>query len=1551
MKCTDPTDAASGLHVGLTRDIDFFNGTDFGDWVKHGVRLNGNNIEIYNDTTVQGSAFPWIPTVGDIITFQYNNNRITWYVTPSTSTSVSNNSGNGGVLGQRQEIGSYTYTDTTNTTTYNYYDDPWCFVALWNTTSTKFNAVDIPTGAQINNEQQRFGWSVDISDDGQYVVIGAKNKNASTGNAGAAYVMRYDEMFEHWRQVGGTIYFEQASAMTNGSLTTNDPTFSTNYTQSTNEYFGWSVKFDKGSGPCRRVAIGARSVDHNTNGTVGAVQIWGWGKQQLSNSGIIYINDWLLECPTLWGDTNGAYLCDIDISTYNLGRDDIALKHTILATSWGDNKVQCYNIPNNTTTTAMTTFGQELNGTTSGNLTGTPAMNNADANARFLTYGGSIAISDFIFDNENGNDTGNQEISIVIGGGKCTPSGGVQNDGICEVYRLNTGTTTWAQVGQTISGSSSNCGKLVDISSDGRCIMYSGDTTTNNTERVWDGTNWTISQFHSATDFSGLAINGDGTRSIQSYYTTSGGTANGTIDILCAKDATNTSIYKPEMFGYKTAISTDGATMAVLSRNHGTPFPEAGRIILYSWNGTTWTIKGKPIELTDSNVVLCPASERQIIEFIALSGDGSTVAYSANGLLHKANDRVLIFSDRGSFAQVGRGIIKTYSYETANGIWRQKADTLWGGKPKFDGYGGSKYGDIALNNTGSRLFAYYHDNRDISVTNCGVKIYDLDTTTGITANKCRIICNGWVGQGSNGILTAGNHYNDGSIMDSQTSLQEIECYTGTALSGTNVALSGVASSETLYGNGNTTFTDSLPVEAIDGVAGSSNQFTMTNNRWSWLHSAANEKGVWPSMIHWWEVEFSANNTIKSMQIRNRDAGWMTYTRHGALDARWPTGFELINDLGEVIYYQDYIDFGLLDSVFSFIPSSSDNWTHTNSGLTGVRNVIMTQWTLSKHIDNSPNTGLTGLEQILQGDYVDCSTDGTILAFGDWTDSINNGRISIYENTGGNTWNLSGFFGGNSVQKLGYTVHISGDGLNLLYNDQVLGTGILKTYDGISAWNDHSYTTNPGIGYQINARNGISNDATYLLTGLEQSSGTTTARVHYTVSTTSAQDMNFGHSVAIDNTGTIVAIGAPEYDNATHTNAGIVGVYEYNTSTPNDWSLRGSTIEFSDANKIAANNELTGYKVSLSSDGRVLAFIAKSATHNSLGSNVGVLHIYEYNTSNPNDWSTTGPPVWGSAAEEFISLDFNAGTYSPSLSNCIVAVGTNTNKVTVYYFNGFDWVPKGSPITPPSGSGNNTWGESIKLDDAGTTIIIGGSTSNTNGEVAVFTHDGGSPGNWIQKGNTFNGNAGELLGKEVSISGDANTITISSGNLTASTNRVYKYESTFNAWFEYYNWPNNNSKDSIYTHINQLGTKLAIGGTELSSADHGQVEIVDLTIAPQNNLLTGNFIAVNDNGNGTSESHTVIVGTPYFDRGVNSEHGRVDVYEFSGGTYTRKGNPILFDDNNRSNIRNGEYTGSGGVCISADADTIAFACKSSEHVSIGDNVGAVQVFTWIGSVWI
>jgi hypothetical protein len=261
----------------------------------------------------------------------------------------------------------------------------------------------------------------------------------------------------------------------------------------------------------------------------------------------------------------------------------------------------------------------------------------------------------------------------------------------------------------------------------------------------------------------------------------------------------------------------------------------------------------------------------------------------------------------------------------------------------------------------------------------------------------------------------------------------------------------------------------------------------------------------------------------------------------------------------------------------------------------------------------------------------------------------------------------------------------------------------------------------------------------------------------------------GYSVSLSSDGTIVAIGAIGND-GTASNAGHVRVYQYSSGS---WTQLGADIDGE------ANGDYSGYSVSLSSDGTIVAIGARY--NDGTASNAGHVRVYQYSSGS---WTQLGADIDGEA-----SNDYSGYSVSLSSDGTIVAIGAPYNDgtadksghVRVYQYSSGSWTQLGADIDGEANGDQS--GYSVSLNSDGTIVAIGapynGGTASNAGHVRVYQYSSGS---WTQLGADIDGEASwDQSGYSVSLNSDGTIVAIGAryNDGTASNAghvRVYQYSS-------------------------------------------------------------------------------------------------------------------------------------------------------------------------------
>ena len=366
-----------------------------------------------------------------------------------------------------------------------------------------------------------------------------------------------------------------------------------------------------------------------------------------------------------------------------------------------------------------------------------------------------------------------------------------------------------------------------------------------------------------------------------------------------------------------------------------------------------------------------------------------------------------------------------------------------------------------------------------------------------------------------------------------------------------------------------------------------------------------------------------------------------------------------------------------------------------------------------------------------GRSVSLSYDGSILAIGSpYNDGngSNSGNVRVYENIAGSWTQIGQDIDGEAAgDQSGWSVSLNGDG-------DVVAVGAYQN-DGNGSNSGHVRV------YQYNG-------STWDQTGAD-------------IDGEAAGDQS-GALVHLSNAnGAIMAIGAKNND-GTGADAGHVRVYQY---VAGSWTQIGSDIDGE------AADDLSGYSVSLSNDGATLAIGAYGNDGN--GNASGHVRVYQ-NLS--GTWTQVGADIDGEAGGDLsgysVSLS-NDGSILAIGSPYNDGNGSNSGHVRVYENIAGSWSQIGSDIDGEAAG--DLSGHSVSLSADGTIVAIGAYLNDGNGSnsghVRVYKNVAGS---WSQIGSDINGEAaGDYSGTSVSLNSNGNIVAI--GAIGNDAGKVHIYE--------------------------------------------------------------------------------------------------------------------------------------------------------------------------------
>eukprot|EP00979_Chaetoceros_neogracilis_P014918 scaffold5045_cov264-Chaetoceros_neogracile.AAC.1 len=257
----------------------------------------------------------------------------------------------------------------------------------------------------------------------------------------------------------------------------------------------------------------------------------------------------------------------------------------------------------------------------------------------------------------------------------------------------------------------------------------------------------------------------------------------------------------------------------------------------------------------------------------------------------------------------------------------------------------------------------------------------------------------------------------------------------------------------------------------------------------------------------------------------------------------------------------------------------------------------------------------------------------------------------------------------------------------------------------------------------------------------------------------AADDRSGDSVSLSSDGSVVAIGAP-YNDGNGGSSGHVRMYTWESTS---WVQRGDDIDGE------AAGDLSGGSVSLSSDGAVVAIGATGNDKNGWYSG----HVRVYAWDYPS-WVQMGNDFDGEARNDrsgwSVSLSSDGsvvaiGAYRNDGN------GNLSGHVRVYAWDDSLWVQMGADIDGEAADDGS--GYSVSLSSDGNVVAIGAyrndGNGNRSGHVRVYAWDDSS---WVQRGDDIDGEAGaDESGGSVSLSSDGTVVAIGATGNDKNGNRL------------------------------------------------------------------------------------------------------------------------------------------------------------------------------------
>lgn len=298
---------------------------------------------------------------------------------------------------------------------------------------------------------------------------------------------------------------------------------------------------------------------------------------------------------------------------------------------------------------------------------------------------------------------------------------------------------------------------------------------------------------------------------------------------------------------------------------------------------------------------------------------------------------------------------------------------------------------------------------------------------------------------------------------------------------------------------------------------------------------------------------------------------------------------------------------------------------------------------------------------------------------------------------------------------------------------------------------------------------------------------------------------FGNALSINDSGNIIAIGAPCFTNPSLP-PGYAKAYQWDGT---NWVQMGSTF-----NGTSSNNSF-GTSVSLNATGLILAIAAEPF------STTSYIRVFQWDGTN---WNQLGNDIIGTAVQDgfgrTISLNANGTLLAVGVTN-FDSPNNNNGMLRTYEWNGTSWDQKGSDLVGDNAS--DFFGAGVTINDAGTIIAAGARASFNSGYVKTFEWNGTD---WSQKGSTIPGINGAFFGDKNALNSAGDIIV--SGTILGEYAKISKFVNT--DWVELDSLSGEASSDQFGTSvsINNSGSIVSVGafGNDAGGNQSGHVRVFD-----------------------------------------------------------------------------------------------------------------------------
>lgn len=289
-----------------------------------------------------------------------------------------------------------------------------------------------------------------------------------------------------------------------------------------------------------------------------------------------------------------------------------------------------------------------------------------------------------------------------------------------------------------------------------------------------------------------------------------------------------------------------------------------------------------------------------------------------------------------------------------------------------------------------------------------------------------------------------------------------------------------------------------------------------------------------------------------------------------------------------------------------------------------------------------------------------------------------------------------------------------------------------------------------------------------------------------------------------------------------------------------------------------------------------------------------------------------------------------------------------SRARIYTYTNNEWVQKGANIDVP-GDPSNFWAAArVSLSGNGNCVAVGTINYNgTAGLVRVLDWNGTA---WLQKGQDLTAPVGSLMGSDIDLSIDGNTLVVlAMGNGPSDYGKVAVYQFTGGLWVQ---------KGQEITEVSNSIELIDFNSGTVSISNDGNIMAIGL---PGSQLFSNDFSGLTKvyqfNGSEWQQKGQILVSSTASGFGsdvalsaagetiavgqiLSSEPGQVTVFSYFGGQWIQKGATLVgeFD---------GDYFGYA-TALSDDGDILAIGAPLANAVQFQE--GRAKIFRFMNTDW-